>query len=150
MTIHIHIPSRRQSKTFILATNVDKKNRKKQGFRMPFVARLATNGNRKHCFYRFFIRVRRLLRAFSIAAYPVWYTAKIKLIHQKHVHQGAWLIAITKPTKFLSSETEFKSYLVEMITVWPSTKTAKTNWIRQKHGHQRSWPASLISLCMKL
>ena len=32
----------------------------------------STNGNRKHCFYRFFIRVRRLLIAFSIAAYTVW------------------------------------------------------------------------------
>ena len=31
----------------------------------------ATNGNQKHCFYRFLIRVRRLLRAFSIAACPV-------------------------------------------------------------------------------
>ena len=33
--------------------------------------RLATNDNRKLCFYRFLIRVCRLWRAFSIAAYPV-------------------------------------------------------------------------------
>ena len=37
------------------------------------VAPLATNGNQKHCFYRFFIPVRRLLIMFSIAAYPVCY-----------------------------------------------------------------------------
>ena len=30
------------------------------------------NGNRNYCFYRFLIRVRRLLIAFSIAAYLVW------------------------------------------------------------------------------
>ena len=30
----------------------------------------ATNGNRKHSFKRFLIRVRRLLKAFSKAAYP--------------------------------------------------------------------------------
>ena len=34
---------------------------------------LAKNGNQKHCFHRFLILVRRLLRAFSIVAYPVCY-----------------------------------------------------------------------------
>ena len=38
---------------------------------MPCVARLATKDNRKHCFYRSLIDVRRLLRAFSTAAYPM-------------------------------------------------------------------------------
>ena len=33
----------------------------------------ATNGNRKHCLKRFLIRVRRSLRAFFIATYPVCY-----------------------------------------------------------------------------
>ena len=37
------------------------KHQKKQCLRLPFVAPLATNGNRKHCLYRFLIRVRRLL-----------------------------------------------------------------------------------------
>ena len=40
------------NKTFILSTNVDKKNSQKQSFQLPFVARLATNGNRAHCFPR--------------------------------------------------------------------------------------------------
>ena len=42
-------PDWRQWKTSILSMNVDKKNRKKQSFRLPFVDQLATNGNRKHC-----------------------------------------------------------------------------------------------------
>ena len=45
-------PDRRQSKTFILSTNVDQKLLETE-FRMPFVAQLATNGNQKHCFKRF-------------------------------------------------------------------------------------------------
>ena len=45
----VNTPGRRQSKTLMLSTNVDQ-NSKKQGFRMPFVARLATNDYRKHCF----------------------------------------------------------------------------------------------------
>ena len=44
----------------------------KQSFWLPFIERLATNGNRKSCLYRILIRVRRLLRAFLIAAYPMW------------------------------------------------------------------------------
>ena len=37
----------------ILSRNIDN-NCQKQSFRLPFVATLATNGNQKHCFYRFF------------------------------------------------------------------------------------------------
>ena len=37
----------------------------RNNFRLPFVA---TNSNRKHCFERSLIRVRRLSRAFSIVA----------------------------------------------------------------------------------
>ena len=42
-------PGIRHSKTLIISKNVDK-NRQKQSFRLPCVAGLATNGNRKHCF----------------------------------------------------------------------------------------------------
>ena len=48
---------------------------------------LATNGNRKDCFYRFLIRVCRLLRVFSIAAYPVW--DKIFKLHYNYSKQYA-------------------------------------------------------------
>ena len=41
----VNTPGRRQSKTFILSTNVDQ-NRLKQSLRLPFVASQATNGNR--------------------------------------------------------------------------------------------------------
>ena len=61
----------RQSKTRILSRNVDQKSIETVFSIAIFVATLATNGNRKHCFYRFLIRVCRLLRTFSIAAYPV-------------------------------------------------------------------------------
>ena len=54
-----------------ISTNVGQKQLETV-FSLPFVAQLATNDNRKHCFKRFFfICVRRLLRAFSIAAYPL-------------------------------------------------------------------------------
>ena len=49
---------RRKSKTLILSSNVDEK--------------IIRNRQSKHCFYRVLIRVRRLLRAFLIATYPVW------------------------------------------------------------------------------
>ena len=69
-------PGRRQSNMLILSTNVDKKKSLETEFLIAIccpnvVARLATNCNQKHCFWRFLTRVRRLLRAFSIAAYPV-------------------------------------------------------------------------------
>ena len=64
-------PGRRQSKTLIVSPNVDQKSFETE-FSIAICRRLATNCNRKHCFYRFLIRVRRLLRAFSIAAYQVW------------------------------------------------------------------------------
>ena len=64
-------PGRLQSKTPILSRNVDQKSIE-QCFRLPFVAPLATNDNRKHCFYRLLTGDRRLLITFSIAAYPVW------------------------------------------------------------------------------
>ena len=60
----------RQTQTLILSTNIDKKI-VRNSFGLPFVARLATNGNPKHCFYRFLFHARRLSRAFSIEAYPV-------------------------------------------------------------------------------
>ena len=50
--------------------NVDK-NRLKQSFQLPFVARLATNGNKNTVTSDFLIWVSQLIRAFSIAAYPV-------------------------------------------------------------------------------
>ena len=51
-------PDKRQSKTLILSTDVDKKSLEtgfsiaicRPIFRLTFVARLATNGNQKHCF----------------------------------------------------------------------------------------------------
>ena len=63
-------PGRRQLKTPILSRNVDR-NSLDTVFRLPFVAPLATNCNRKHRLYQFLIRVRRLLITFLIAAYPV-------------------------------------------------------------------------------
>ena len=65
-----HMPGRRQSKMPILSRNEDKKS-VETVFRLPIVAPLATNGNQKHCFYRFFILVHGLLITFSIATYPV-------------------------------------------------------------------------------
>ena len=38
-------PDRRQSKILIQSTNVDQTSLEKQSFSLPFVARLATNGN---------------------------------------------------------------------------------------------------------
>ena len=66
-------PGRRQSKTPIPSRNVDKKSIETL-FSIAIWRHTGDkiNGNRKNCFYRFFIRVRRLLIAFSIAAYPVW------------------------------------------------------------------------------
>ena len=51
-------PDKRQSQTLILSTNVDQKSLEigfsiaicRAIFRLPFVARLATNDNQKHCF----------------------------------------------------------------------------------------------------
>ena len=57
---------RGQSKMPILSKNVDQKS-----LETKFSIAVATNGNQKHCFYRFLIHVRPLLIAFSIAAYPV-------------------------------------------------------------------------------
>ena len=65
----VYTPVRRQSKRLILSTNVDQKSLETV-FWLPFVARFATSGNLKA---RFLIRARRLLRAFSIVAFPVWY-----------------------------------------------------------------------------
>ena len=62
-------PGRQQSKTPILSRNLDQKSIDTV-FRLTFVAPLATNVNQKHCFYRFFFRIHRLLITFSIAAYP--------------------------------------------------------------------------------
>ena len=61
-------PGRRQSKSPILSKNVDQKSLETEFS----IAILATNGNQKHYFYRFLIRVRRVLIAFLIAAYPAW------------------------------------------------------------------------------
>ena len=58
-------PGRRQSK--ILSRNVDQKSLETEFL----IAICLHTGNRKHCFYRFLIRVRRLLIGFSIAANPV-------------------------------------------------------------------------------
>ena len=63
-------PGRRQSKMPILSGKVDQ-NQQKQCLRLPFVAPLATNGNRKHCSIDFLSGVCRLLITFSIAAYRV-------------------------------------------------------------------------------
>ena len=60
-------PGWRQSKTSIISANVDKKSLEIE-FSIA-ICRQLPNGNRKHCFYRFFNRVHGLLRAFSIAAY---------------------------------------------------------------------------------
>ena len=58
---------RRQSKMPILSMNIDQKLLETEfSFRLPCVATLVTNGNRKHCFYRFLICVCRLLIVFSI------------------------------------------------------------------------------------
>ena len=65
------MPGRRQSKTPILSRNVDQKSLETE-FSIAICRHVATNDNRKHRFYRFLIRVCRLLIAFSIAAYPVW------------------------------------------------------------------------------
>ena len=62
LVLAIITPDKWQSKTFILSTNV--RNRWKQSFRLSFVARLATNGNQKHCFKQLLIRVRRLQISF--------------------------------------------------------------------------------------
>ena len=43
-------PGRRQSKTLIVSTNVDPKSLETEFVIAIFVARLATNGNRKHRF----------------------------------------------------------------------------------------------------
>ena len=66
----LYTQRRRQTKTLMLSTNIDQKS-----FQSPFVAGLVTNGNQKHCFYRFLIRVPQLLRAFSTAAYPVCFSS---------------------------------------------------------------------------
>ena len=56
----------------IQSKNVDQKSFDTELTKLPFVAKMATNGNRKHCFWWVLIPIRRLLRAFLIAAYPVW------------------------------------------------------------------------------
>ena len=65
----MHTPGRRQLKTPILSRNVDQKSLETE---FSIAATLATNGNQNHCFYRFLIRVRRLLIAFAIATYWLW------------------------------------------------------------------------------
>ena len=70
-------PNRRQSKTLILSANVDQKSLETEFSivicrPIAFVAQLATKCQRKISFKRFLSRVRRSLRAFSIAAYPMW------------------------------------------------------------------------------
>ena len=66
-------PGRRQSETL---STIDERGSKRieQCFRLPFVTSGATNDNRKHCFYDFYLRSSIVL-AFSIAAYPVCGTA---------------------------------------------------------------------------
>ena len=59
-------PRRRQSKTLILSTNVDQKSIETE-FSIVICRRLSI----VNPFLAILIRVRRLLRAFSIAAYPV-------------------------------------------------------------------------------
>ena len=63
-----------RKRTLILSTNADQKSIK-QGFLLPFVARLAIVTP----FLAIIIRVRRLLRVFSIAAYPV---CLISILHE--------------------------------------------------------------------
>ena len=62
-------PGRWQSKTSIISANVDKKSLEREFSIAIAICRQLPNGNRKHCFYRFFIRVHGLSRVFSIAAY---------------------------------------------------------------------------------
>ena len=61
----------------------------RNSFRLPFVAQLATNGYQKHIFRDILIHVRRLLRAFVIAAYKVWFMGQQNLLrkcaHATHV-----------------------------------------------------------------
>ena len=61
---------RRQSKTLFLSTNMDPISLETE-LSTAVCRRLATNGNRKHCFQRFVIRGNRLFRAFLIAACPI-------------------------------------------------------------------------------
>ena len=49
IAIYMSTPGRRQSKALKLSTNVDQKSLETE-FSIAYVARLATNGNRKHCF----------------------------------------------------------------------------------------------------
>ena len=73
----VNTPGKRQSKTLILSTNVDQKSLETE-FSIAICRQIVDkiNGNRKHCFYRLLFRIRRLLRAFSIAAFPVWSMTK--------------------------------------------------------------------------
>ena len=58
--LHTNTPDRRQSKTLILSTNVDKKY-----LETVFDCHLSPDVSSD------FVNVRRLLRAFSVTAYPV-------------------------------------------------------------------------------
>ena len=66
----MNTPDRRQSKTLILSTNVDQKLLETE----ILIAIRRPTGDKwqsKTLSLEFFIRVHRLLRTFSIAAYPV-------------------------------------------------------------------------------
>ena len=62
--------SRRQSKTSILSTNEDKKSLETE-FLIAFCRQTGDKWQSKTLFLGTLIRVRQLLRAFMIAAYPV-------------------------------------------------------------------------------
>ena len=64
LTASIITPGGLQSKTPILSRNVDIKS-------IETVFFIATNGNQKHYFYQFLIRICQLLITFAIAAYWV-------------------------------------------------------------------------------
>ena len=72
--ISLVTPDRRQSKTLILSTNVDKISLEKE-FSFTICGPTDDKWQSKTLFLAIFDpRIRRLLRAFSIAAYPVFYS----------------------------------------------------------------------------
>ena len=74
----------RQSKPLLKLTNADKKNKKKQCFRLPFVAIRATQDNRK-LFLTILDLPSSIVLKFSIAAYPVWLLPLYSGHPSKHV-----------------------------------------------------------------
>ena len=67
--LHINTPDMRQSKTLILSTNADQKSLETE-FSIAICRPTCDKWQSKTLFLACFDRVRRLLRAFSIATYP--------------------------------------------------------------------------------